>query len=72
MNEPSDENSDPMPDDWIDYGSPDLSLIRWLGFVGNTHYCPQCLNEFWAAHGLHEPDCAWAENTRREAEEAEA
>lgn len=35
-----------------------IAVIRALGFVGNTHYCPYCMNEFHADRGQHAPDCS--------------
>ncbi len=32
-------------------------MIRTLGFIGNAHYCPYCLNHFHDDFGQHEPDC---------------
>ena len=34
-----------------------LTVMSAFGWVGNTHYCPGCMNEFWADAGQHEPDC---------------
>ena len=34
-----------------------VSVIRALGFVGNSHYCPSCLNTFHDDCGQHKPDC---------------
>jgi hypothetical protein len=34
-----------------------IAVIRTLGFIGNTHYCPHCMNEFHHDRGQHEPDC---------------
>lgn len=34
-----------------------IDLIRSLGFVGNTHCCPGCMNELHADLGQHKPDC---------------
>lgn len=34
-----------------------IAVIRTLGFVGNAHYCPYCMNHFHDDCGQHEPDC---------------
>ncbi len=34
-----------------------IELIRWLGFVGNSHYCSVCMNTFHEDFGQHAPDC---------------
>lgn len=34
-----------------------VAVIRTLGFVGNMHYCPGCMNHFHDTCGQHEPDC---------------
>lgn len=34
-----------------------VSVIRALGFVGNAHYCPACLNQFHEDRGQHTSDC---------------
>ncbi len=34
-----------------------VALIRSLGFVGNTHYCADCMNTFHDDLGQHKPDC---------------
>lgn len=34
-----------------------IAVIRTLGFVGNTHYCPGCLNRFHEDRGQHQPGC---------------
>ncbi len=51
-----------------------IALIRTLGFVGNSHYCGGCLNEFHADRGQHKAGCPtladliadeeWFENVR--------
>lgn len=58
-----------MNDERLDPGDQLVSLIRRRGFIGSTHFCPKCFYEFWADHGLHAPDCAWAAEKRREGEE---
>lgn len=35
-----------------------IAVIRSLGFVGNSHYCSGCLNEFHADRGQHKSDCS--------------
>lgn len=34
-----------------------ILVIRALGFVGNSHYCPHCMNHFHDDRGQHDPDC---------------
>lgn len=34
-----------------------IAVIRCLGFVGNAHYCPWCLNHFHEDRGQHQLDC---------------
>lgn len=36
-----------------------LEKIRAAGFIGNTHYCPDCMNEYYADEGQHAEDCPW-------------
>jgi hypothetical protein len=38
--------------------SPVIAVIRALGFIGNTHYCADCLHEFHFDRGQHDPNCA--------------
>jgi hypothetical protein len=35
-----------------------IAVIRILGFIGNAHYCPHCLNHFHDDRGQHKSDCA--------------
>ena len=35
-----------------------VEIIRALGFVGNAHYCPDCMNHFHDTCGQHEPGCS--------------
>lgn len=35
-----------------------VRVIRALGFVGNSHYCPDCMNHFHDTAGQHEPGCS--------------
>jgi len=35
-----------------------VAVIRALGFVGNSHYCADCLNTFHDDCGQHKPNCA--------------
>lgn len=35
-----------------------IRVIRALGFVGNMHYCGDCMNEFHADRGQHKPGCS--------------
>ena len=34
-----------------------VAVISTLGFVGNSHYCPDCGARFHDTRGQHEPDC---------------
>lgn len=34
-----------------------VDLIRSLGFVGNMHYCPDCMRHFHDYLGQHAPGC---------------
>lgn len=34
-----------------------VAVISTLGFVGNSHYCSHCGNEFHEDRGQHKPDC---------------
>lgn len=35
-----------------------VAVIRALGFIGNAHYCPDCMNHFHDDHGQHETGCS--------------
>lgn len=51
-----------------DYEQGLISAIRALGFVGNSHYCPGCLNHFHVDRGQHEPDCSVLADMNRDDE----
>jgi hypothetical protein len=35
-----------------------VDAISALGFVGNMHYCPDCMNRFHDDRGQHKPGCS--------------
>ncbi len=35
-----------------------VEVIRALGFVGNSHYCSDCMNTFHDDFGQHKPGCS--------------
>lgn len=35
-----------------------VDVIRSLGFVGNSHYCADCMNTFHSDLGQHKPGCS--------------
>lgn len=47
--------SEPTPERTLELER--IKVIRMLGFIGNSHYCPGCLNEFHADRGQHDFDC---------------
>ncbi|HSE46093.1 MAG TPA: hypothetical protein VLA89_12275 [Gemmatimonadales bacterium] len=45
-----------------------ISVIRTLGFIGNAHYCPYCMNHFHDDRGQHELDCEGLANMKADDE----
>lgn len=50
-----------MSDDFLRaYTAGAVAVIRALGFVGNAHYCSDCMNHFHVDRGQHAPGCSVA------------
>ena len=49
-----------------------VDVIRSLGFIGNAHYCADCMNHFHDDLGQHEPGCSVLASLLDEAREEAA